>query len=104
MLGLTELGRRSTGTAARLNQFCCVERLAALVALIASGNSETAVGTRALDVAVGKKALVFGAIRLRRAGFLKIALAQQIEENIMRHLNVVGSARGGIQVPGNAQF
>src|SRR3972149_2291008 len=55
MLRVAELRRRAAGAAAGGHEFCRVQRLATLVALVAPGPGETTVRARALNIPVGQE-------------------------------------------------
>jgi len=64
MCRITNDGRSTADLALRLNQVRLVKPGAAILALIATGLSEFAVGARSFDVPVRKEHVVFLAVKL----------------------------------------
>ena len=99
MLGLSQRWRGSGEGAARLDQICRVELPPAVVTLIASGVSVTAMGARPFDVAVGEEAVGLGVVQLLAdSGFDEAVLGQR-RKDVLCDLAMVVGPGGRVEIP-----
>src|SRR5437660_4293091 len=106
MIGLAHLqfaGLAAAQATFGVNKVNGIEGMTAIIALVAACCRVATVGTGSLDIAVGQKAAVCGAIGREHCIFEDIALLVEGQEEILRDAIVVRGARLRVEIPGYAQ-
>jgi len=103
VLRLADLRRGSAEAAAHPQKLGSVERLAALLALVAASAVVAAVRTGSFHVAIGQETAIVGAVGQGHTLLIDMALVQEGQEDILSDAGVVLGAGGRVQVEGYAQ-
>ncbi len=104
MLCFPDHGGAAVELAAGLDQFRGVQGPPAIVTLVTSGVVEAAQGAGALHVPVGQKAVLLLAVQLPHHVLEDVAVLQEPEEHVLRHVAMVQGVGVGEEVEAEAQL